>query len=631
MGLAEKYFEKALLMAYFKDMEKALKDHLDNVPDRPGVYLMKDQKGRILYVGKAQSLKKRVSSYFKASGIKDIKTAALAGKIAWVDTIITGSEKEALILEANLIKKHSPHYNVILKDGKRYPFLRIDREQDYPSIEVVRRVKKDKALYFGPFVHSHAVGQTLKIIHRTFPLRKCKNRQPPVRSRPCLNFQMGRCLAPCCNEVSPAKYREMIDEVVLLLNGKASSLLDKIKARMNEAAQNEDFEQAAILRDRAWAVEKTLERQVVVATDGADRDVIAFASLPGAFAITLMHIRGGSLVGSLDWGFEEVPLRPGEAIAAFIRQYYEKDQFVPGQILVSEQVENTHILEEWLGDIAARRVHILCPLRGEKAQIVQRALENAGQAAGRVLSAEESVQKLLERLAARLRLKNPPRRIECLDISHTGGGQTVGGLIVFADAEPKKGDFRSYFLNNVPAGDDYGAMKAVLARRFSKIKEDALPDLLLLDGGRGQLSVACAVIDELGLANRLSVAAIAKKDERKKEQADKIYLPGQLNPVVFGREGDLLLFLSRIRDETHRFAVSVHRKRRSKKSRASVLDDIPGIGPKRKAALLKHFGSVKRILEAGDEQIAKVEGMSLNLAGALKQSLEMRGAAKQGG
>jgi excinuclease ABC subunit C len=610
-------------------MEKTLQEHLANVPEKPGVYLMKDQNGRILYVGKAQSLKKRVMNYFKASGIKDVKTAALAGKIAWVDTIITGSEKEALILEANLIKKHAPHYNVILKDGKRYPFLRIDMQQDYPAIEVVRKVKKDKALYFGPYVHVHAVGQTLKIIHRTFPLRKCKNRRPPVRSRPCLNFQMGRCLAPCCNEVSPEKYREMLDEVVLLLNGKAPALLDKIRVRMLEAAQNEDFEQAALLRDRMHAVEKTVERQVVVTADMVDRDVIAFASRPGAFAITLMHIRGGSLVGSRDWGFEAVPLRPGEAVAAFIRQYYEKDQFVPGQILVSGQVENRQILEEWLGDIAGRRVHISSPLRGEKAQIVQRAVENADQAATRILSAEESVARLLDRLALRLKLAAPPRRIECLDISHTGGGQTVGGLTVFADANPKKADYRSYSVNNVPAGDDYGAMKAVLARRFARMKEDALPDLLLLDGGRGQLSVACAVLDELGLANRLSLAGIAKKDERKKEQADKIYLPGQLNPVVFGRDADLLLFLARIRDETHRFAVSVHRKKRGKNSRASVLDDIPGIGPKRKAALLKHFGSVKRILAATDGQIAQVEGMSKSLAGALKKSLQMRQALKQ--
>lgn len=581
---------------------------------------MKDESGEIIYVGKARSLKKRVSSYFRDVSNRDLKTGILVRHINSFDTILTTTEKEALILEANLIKKHKPRYNVVLKDGKRYPSLRIDVRNPFPKIEVVRKVKKDGAIYFGPYASAGGVKKTLKIINKTFMLRKCKHKAPPKRNRPCLNFQMGRCLGPCCLEVDEDAYLDMVNEVILFLKGRTPDLVRKIQEQMNIASQNQKYEHAARLRDRMFAIKATVERQVAVTTDFVDRDVLGISRKPGGSVITVLYVRGGILTGSRNFGFDEVMGTDGESIQAFLRQYYDKDRFVPDEVLIPCSIDDLELMEQWLAETAEKRVTLHWPQRGEKVRLTDMACKNAEDALKERLSSDKVVENLLERLKKRLRLPTTPNRIECFDISHTGGQQTVASMVVFERGEPAKKEYRTFNIRSVSGPDDYASMYEVLSRRFAPQKTGPKPDMLLIDGGKGQLSITCAVLESLRLEDQ-QVFGIAKKNEARMETTDKIYRPGQSNPVVFGRDADLLLFLQRIRDEAHRFAITTHRKKRAKMTRKSMLDDVPGIGEKRKKALLRHFGSVKRIREAGEDELAEVSGMTKSAAAALYEAL----------
>jgi len=591
-------------------------EKLSLIASDPGVYLMLDDAGSVIYVGKARNLKKRLSSYFKNPERLDAKTRVLVKKIADFDTILTASEKEALILESTLIKKHRPRYNVILKDDKRYPALRFEINHPYPRLTIVRKIENDGNLYFGPFSSARAVRSTLKIVNKTFRLRKCSNRGFKTRTRPCINFQMQNCLAPCCIDIKKGVYEDMVREVTLFLKSRTRELTAKIKKEMLAAAETRDFEKAAELRDKMFAMEKTLEKQVAVTTDLKDRDVVGMTAAPQATAVTLLTVRGGHLQGAGNFTFSTTMATDAEIIGSFIKQYYDNKNFIPSEILTPVALEDARLLEEWFLENKNIRIKILHPRRGEKVRLLEMALQNAEYHLKNHIADIAGRKELLTRLQKRLSLDRLPQRIECFDNSNLSGTQAVSGMVVFIDGRSSKSDYRKYILHSVSGSDDYAGMAEVLERRFSH-DSGPYPDLLLIDGGKGQLSITLSVIRKLGLENRFSVIGIAKKNEQKGENTDKIYKPGRMNPINWGREGDLLLFLQKVRDEAHRFAITFHRQRRSKASTGSVLDSIPGIGKKRRQSMLRHFGSLKKIKAATLEELSALPEMNRKAAEAV--------------
>lgn len=599
-----------------------LLEKLRTVSTRPGVYLMKDENGAIIYVGKAKNLKKRLAAYFKSADRMDLKTGVLVRKIAAFETILTETEKEALILESTLIKRHRPRYNVILKDDKRYPSLRIDIKGSFPRLEIVRKPRKDGALYFGPFTSAGAVHQTLKFINKTFKLRKCKDSVFRNRTRPCLNHQIGGCLGPCCLPVSPADYQDIVQEVVWFLRGRTAELLGKIKTEMSVAAENQAFEKAAELRDKLFAIQKTTEQQVAVTTDFKDRDIIGLARSDGVAQITLMPVRNGFLVGSRSYHFSDVLAPDDEMAEAFVRQYYEKTGSIPDEILLPTAIESASLLASWLRERKGRKVALLAPRRGEKARLIKMACRNASDGLAEYIRNQTSQADLLERLQHRLKLTRTPVRIECFDNSNLSGDALVAGMVVFENGRPDKKAYRTFKIRTVTLPDDYAAMAEALARRLKRGKETgALPDLLMVDGGKGQLNVAVAVTKDLGLAGAFDIVGIAKKDEKAGETEDKIYRPGRANPVLLKGDRDLLYLLQRIRDEAHRFAIGFHRRKRRKQSLGSALDAVPGIGPNRKKALLDHLGGIQKVRAATAEELAAVPGISKRLAAEIRAAL----------
>jgi excinuclease ABC subunit C len=594
-------------------------------PTQPGIYLFKNDQGRILYVGKARNIRKRLQSYFQSGRPHDAKTRVLLKKAAAYETIITGTEKEALILESNLIKRHRPRYNVVLKDDKRYPALRLNTNQPFANLNIVRKLKNDGALYFGPYSSAGAVRQTLKFIHKTFKLRKCRTRTFRNRTRPCLNYQMGLCLGPCCMDVKQEAYQSVVNEVIAFLRGRTPALIKKVKQEMLAAAQSHEFEKAAALRDKMFALEKTLERQVTVTTDFKDRDVIGMAFEQGASAAAMLRIRGGFLLGSRQFNFPTAVGSMKDQMGAVLNQFYTLQQRIPEQILVSHLPQDVALIEAQMSEIRQRRVHIVVPQRGEKAHLVKMAVENARKTLQESLLAEATNMEMLTRLQKRLRMDRLPARIECFDNSNLAGSHPVSAMSVFENGLPQPEACRRYRIRRKGKPDDYAHMAEVLHRRFVKGGDsNPWPDLLLLDGGKGQLNVALAVLESLKLVNHFAVAAIAKKDENIGETLDKVYLPARSNPVQFGKDMDLLLFLQRIRDEAHRLAVTYQRKRRSAYGLASILDTVPGVGPRRKALLLKEFGSIKKITSASVEDLSALSGISDSLAAIIKKILSDR-------
>ncbi len=591
----------------------------------PGVYFLKDENNVIIYIGKARDLRKRLAAYFKNSGRMDMKTGVLVNKICDFDTIITDNEKEALILESNLIKGHRPRYNVILKDDKRYPSLRLDPEDDYPSFSIVRKIGKDDAIYFGPFASAHAVRETLKTINKTFKLRKCRARDFKTRTRPCLHCQMAGCLAPCCLDVDPRVYQEQVNEAIMFLKGRASDLVVKIKKQMNAAARAQEFEKAARLRDKMFSLQRTIEKQIAVTTDFQDRDVFAIVRSRGYAWVTVLNVMGGFLTGTRHFSFEEIISTDAEAMGTFIRQYYEKTTFLPKELLVSTEMEDAKLIEEWFKTVKRKKVKILNPKRGEKAKLMHMAIHNAENELQGWIAARTAEMDLLLRLQKRLKLAKLPERIECFDNSNISGAAPVAGMVVFEKGKAKKSAYRKFKIKAVNTQDDYAYMSEVLTRRLGKINPQqasaSIPDLLMVDGGKGQLNIALAIIEELGLEGQFELIAIAKKDDQKGEIEDKIFKPHRTNPIVFGKNRDLLLFLQRIRDEAHRFAITFHRKRRTKTALQSELDAIPGIGQKRKTILLKHFKSIKKIREANINDLNALPGISHSTAQAVHRYL----------
>ncbi len=599
-----------------------IQNKLTRVTNEPGVYLMKDASGTVIYIGKARNLRKRLASYFKNSGHQDIKVGILVDKIDDIETIITGTEKEALILESNLIKKHRPRYNVILKDDKRYPSLRIDLSEPYPNFSIVRKIGVDDARYFGPFASAQAVRETLRTINKTFKLRKCKAKDFKTRTRPCLHCQMEGCLAPCCLDVDPHVYQEQVNEAIMFLQGQTPDLIRKVKRQMKAAARIQEFEKAARLRDKIFALERTIEKQIAVTTDFKDRDVFALARSRDFSVVTVLAVRNGFLTGSRHYNFSEIIATEKEMLSAFIRQYYERQPFVPDELLTSVDLDDFGLTEEWLHELKKRKVAIVHPKRGEKVRLVNLAVHNAENELENVIARHSAEFDLLLRLQKKLRMDNLPARIECVDNSNISGTEPVAAMVVFENGRAQNHLYRKYRIKTVSEHDDYGYMKEVLSRRFGKGDlSKPYPDLLMVDGGKGQLNIAVAVIRDLGLEGRFGIVGIAKKDERKGEVRDKIFKPGRANPLSFGKEGELLLFLQRVRDEAHRFAVTFHRRRRTKKSLQSALDAIPGVGPKRKATLLKRFKTIKNIRAADLDEIGTLPGFNRRAAEEVKKAL----------
>lgn len=592
-------------------MQSKLYEKWKRVSVKPGVYLMKNSDGNVIYVGKALNLKKRMASYFSRSAQTDKKTGVLVDRISKFETIVTESEKEALILESNLIKRFRPRYNVILKDGKRYPSICINVDSPYPFLSIVRKIENNNSLYFGPYSSSGAVSQTIKLINRTFKLRKCKTRELKKKARPCLNYQMNVCLAPCCHDVPRKTYHKMVKEVVLFLNGKTPDLIKQKKKEMMHFADQREYEKAVLLRDKIFALEKTLEKQVIVSTDFKDRDVIAIAESPELSILTLIIVRGGYLIGTNHFKIPITMASREEKIEIFIRQYYGKNRFVPKEIFVPDPVENIKMIEEWLKEIKGEKVSIVSPKRGNKAKLLKMALMNAEKELSDQITSQNSRNELLLRLQHKLKLERALNRIECFDNSNISGMSPVAGMVVFSNGLPDKSSYRKFKIKSVCGPDDYASMKEVLERRFKKEKEaQPDPDLLIVDGGKGQLGIAMSVLKELGIENKFALIGIAKKDVLKGEKEDKVYQPGRANPVNINRNEDILLFLQKVRDEAHRFAISFHRKQRKKNLLKSELDDIPGIGPKRKKTLLTHFKSVHKIRTAEVADLAVLPGIN---------------------
>lgn len=591
-------------------MSPDLAEKLALLPDKPGVYLMKDERGRIIYVGKAVILKNRVRSYFQSSRNHSPKVRAMVNCIVDFEYIITGSEMEALILECNLIKKHHPKYNIMLRDDKSYPYVKVTLNENYPRVYATRKVQKDGARYFGPYTNAGAVHETLRLLKKLFPLRSCRTLDA---HRPCLEHHIKRCLAPCTGKVDSEAYREMIKAVCLFLEGRSDQLIKNLRRHMEQAAENLEFEEAAKLRDQLAAVEKVTEKQNIV-TGSGDQDVLGLARSALGTCVQVFFIRSGKMVGR-----DHFLLAGGEdeaeetVLAAFIKQYYSQATFIPREILLPLAVSEQELLAEWLSNIKDSRVAVEVPKRGTKKDIVNMAAGNAQvvleEHAARIKSHTDQTAGAVAELGKQLALPVLPERIECFDISHIQGSETVASMVVFEGGLPKKDDYRRYKLKTVEGKpDDFKSMQEVVGRRYREAAEP-LPDLIIIDGGKGQLSAALEVIRGVGLAD-IPVIGLAKEFEH-------IFREGQSEPLILPRHSQSLYLVQRIRDEAHRFAITYHRKLRAKRNMVSVLDHITGIGEKRRKALWDAFGSLSKIKEASVEELAASPGMSRPAAEAV--------------
>ncbi|HUK56675.1 MAG TPA: excinuclease ABC subunit UvrC [Nitrospiria bacterium] len=597
-----------------------LQQKLDHLPSQPGVYLMKGRGGAILYIGKAKALSDRVRSYFQEGAQLSPRIQHLVSQVRDLECLVTASELEALILENNLIKKHRPRYNVVLRDDKNYPYLRLPLQDDYPRLEIVRRVKPDGALYYGPYVPTHALRDTLRLLRRLFPLPNCNIVIDGTAERACIEFEIKRCLAPCTGHQSREDYREMMGQVRLFLEGKDNELLKMLRGRMEVEAARLNFEEAARLRDQVAHIERTLERQRITTTDFADLDVIATARGGDALDFQVLFIRGGMMVGRKDFFMSGVSDASEEDLySAFIQQFYDKEGLVPPVVVSAVSPAGAGLLERWLSDKRGATVHLTVPQRGKAGQLVALAQENARVSLEdhfRVRRAGAAASQELQRI---LGLQRLPRRIEAFDISNIMGDQAVGSRVVWEDNRPKKSAYRKFKIRTIQGANDFGMMKEVLIRWYSwaLTREEPLPDLMVIDGGKGQLSAALEAMRIVGITDR-DVIGLAKE---KGDKFERVYLPEASEPIVLEPASPATHLLQRIRDEAHRFAITYHRKLRGRELILSVLDEVEGIGEARKKALLKKFGSLDAIRRASVEDLLTVSGMTRKRAEAVLQRL----------
>ena len=567
----------------------------DNLPNRPGVYIMRDASDTIIYIGKAKSLVKRVKSYFREK-LDRPKTQILMSHFDSLEYIVTNSEKEALILEATLIKKHRPRYNVQLKDDKRYPYVKIT-DEEFPRLVITRNVTKN-GVYFGPFTDVGSVKQTVKFLKSLFKIRTCRN-----MNGPCLNSQIDLCYAPCDGRISKEEYSEIINKIDLFFQGKYSTIVNNLKKEMVEAAEKEEFEKAAVIRDQISSIEEIMEKQFVdLVDDDLDQDVIAIAPSKDEVIVIIMPIRNGKIVGRDDFLMSGAQYdSSSEIMFAFIQQYYGYNRHIPKQILLDEDIDDKELLEEWLSDLRGNKVSIKVPQKGVKLRLVKMAKKNAEI----IKHQKKKMENSLIELKKYLKLEKLPRVIEGYDISNISGKFAVGSKVSFKDGKPDKKKYK-HFRMETPGPNDFAMMEELLTRRLKMIESDPEPDLIVIDGGKGQLGMACGVLEKLDLTH-IPVIGLAKEFE-------EIYLPNTRRPIIIPKNNKALHLLQQVRDESHRFAITYHRKLRSKDIQASSLDDIVGIGKKRKISLLKAFGSIDNIKKASVEDLAKIDGMNQKTA-----------------
>jgi excinuclease ABC subunit C len=605
---------------------EVLRQHLESklraLPARPGVYLFKDKEGKVIYVGKAGSLKSRVRSYFGSPANLPSKTQQLVSKIHDLEFVITNSEQEALILECDTIKKYAPRFNASLKDNKSFPYLKIDMKQDWPGVYITRRVRKDRARYFGPFASAGSVRKTLRLIKKIFPYRSCSKRIDGKDKRPCLDYYIHQCLGPCIGAVEKDEYREVINQVILFLQGRQELILRELDAKMKAAAQRLQFERAALLRDQIDAIEDVIEGQRIATTLQGEKDVIGLAQNETLAYVEIFFIRNNKLIGRDHFIMEGTQGdSAGQIMTSFVKLYYTSASYIPSLILLQHPVEELAVLSQWLSQQRGRKVKLQVPQRGVKKKLVETVAENAARGLELAQIKEmkaEVISSGLQELKERLHLPRMPRRIECYDVSNIQGTLAVASMVVLEKGWPKTAHYRRFRIKTVAGADDYAMIQETLRRRFKRGMTGEgvwaiTPDLVLIDGGKGQLNAALEVRQELGLAS-IPMASLAKQDE-------EVFIPGASRSVYIARDSPALHILQRARDEAHRFAIGYHQKLRGKGFITSALDNIPGIGPKRKRALLKKFGSIEAIKKASPEELRQTEGIPLALAGRVKEEL----------
>lgn len=596
-------------------------ERITTFPEKPGVYIMKDKKNKIIYIGKALSLKHRVRSYFQSQKNLPAKVASMISKVEDIEYIVTDSEVEAMILECNLIKYNRPKYNILLRDDKQYPYIKINLKDPFPLLEVVRRVKKDGARYFGPFANAGAMRDTIDVIRKIFPIRSCKKdlSQVPINDRPCLNYHIKRCMAPCQDKVSREEYNEIINNIVMFLEGKQEALIDHLRQKMKLAAENLDFEWAAVLRNQIISLEKTLEKQKIVSTEMLDQDIIAMARGINVVCVQVFFVREGKLVQREPFVLKNTDgVDRKEILTSFVKQFYDNASFVPKQIILDEEVEDIKTIQQWLTQKKGSKVEIIIPKRGAKKKLAEMVAENAVSYLQQAESREEreslKMKEALEELKNYLNLESPPKRIEAFDISNTQGTESVASMVVYEDGFPKKEDYRKFKIKTVEGPNDFESIKEAVFRRFKRAlvkdaKFEELPDLLLIDGGKGQLRYAREALRELNLEHIPTIALA--------EEFEYIFIEGRDNPIILPRDSEAFYLVQRIRDEAHRFAISYHRNWRTKRNLTSVLDDIPGIGKTRRLSLFKSFGSIDAIKRASIDELTSVPGMNSKVAEAV--------------
>jgi excinuclease ABC subunit C len=600
---------------------------LEHLPGQPGVYLMKGARGQILYIGKALVLSDRIRSYFLKGADHTPKTLVMLRQVADIETIVTRSELEALILESNLVKQHKPPFNVVLRDDKQYPYLRFPVKEAFPRLSIVRRVQKDGALYYGPYVPTNALRETLKVIRKVFPLATCEIEIDGKAERACIEFEIKRCMAPCIGNQTREQYHEIVSQVRMFLEGRDRELLDGLRAEMESAAEREQFEEAARLRDRIVKIERTLERQRITQTASTDQDVIGLARLGRAVDLQILFVRGGLLVGRKDFFWEEAAeATDEELVRSAIEQFYNKEVLPPRELLVPTRIGEAPLIEAWLSEKKGEAVRVVAPERGAKHQLLRLAEENAGAALADHLRDKETDRLAVEELQRLLRLDRSPRRIEGYDISNTMGGQSVASLVVWEEGQAKKADYRRFRIKTVEGANDFASVQEVMLRRFGTAHSEPfdkaqdrwpLPDLVVIDGGLGQLAAAMEGLRQAGQTG-LPIIGLAKA---KGDKEERIFLPGRKNPVILKPSSPATHLLQRIRDEAHRFAVTYHRKLRGKAMVASRLDQIIGVGEIRRTRLLREFDSLEEIAAATDEQLRVAAGVDAKTAAEIRKAL----------
>jgi len=600
------------------------KSFLKSLTNRPGVYRMLNAKGKIIYVGKAGSLKKRVSSYFNRN-VTDAKTAAMMQVVANVEVTVTNTDTEAVILEYNLIKEHRPRFNVLLRDDKSYPYIYVSTDHRFPRLRFHRGARKGKGRYFGPYPSTSAVRKTLNELQKLFLIRQCPDSFFRNRTRPCLQYQIRRCTAPCVGYVDEVTYKADIDAAILFLEGRNRNVIDAMVRRMEEASERQDYERAAHFRDQIARFKKVEAEQLVTRTTAGDLDVIAAAKLRGAYCVTVIFIRGGKILGSRNF----FPRVAGDAsneqvLSGFLPQYY-LGKTAPAEIVVDAEIEDREILESGLAERSGHKVRIKHRVRSDRLRWLELARTNAEQGIKLHVASNATLQKQFAGLGEVLQMDAPPERLECFDVSHTGGEATVASCVVFNQAGPVKSDYRRFNLSPASAGDDYAAMAEALKRRYQRVKkgEVPMPDVLFIDGGKGQLAEALTVLDELEL-DWLQVVAVAKGRSRRPGM-EQLFLAGQSTPTILPADSPALHLIQQIRDEAHRFAITGHRQRRAKTRKTSSLEEIPGLGPKRRRELLKQFGGIQGVRGAGIDDLVKVRGISRALAEKIYNNLHLDG------